>query len=154
MDLDVGNPFLWAFEGVGPEISTFLGPKGTRYARSHFRAQKSLVFRAYPFKHPSFWIAPPSKSIRPVPPHINNRFINSYYVMADEGSWRYQDTWEHRRRICKNLTLQMKEGRWEYNLNVFFGISTLLYCVRRTLGSTAGAEGRAHWKKTFFLIFY
>ncbi len=27
MDLDVGNPFLEAFEGVGPEIETFLGPE-------------------------------------------------------------------------------------------------------------------------------
>ncbi len=38
------NPFLEAFEGVGPEISTFLGPNGTRYARSHVRA--------HPFKRP------------------------------------------------------------------------------------------------------
>jgi hypothetical protein len=43
-----------------------------------------------------------------VPPHINNRYINSYNVMADKGSWLCKDTREHKRRICKNLTLQMK----------------------------------------------
>ncbi len=55
------NPFLRSFEGVGPEISTFLGQNGTRYARTHFRAQKSLDFRAHLFKRP------PSKSIHPAP---------------------------------------------------------------------------------------
>jgi hypothetical protein len=60
-----GNPFLGAFEGVGPEISTFLGTNGTRYARCHSRAQKRLDFRAHRFKIPSLWITPPSKSIRP-----------------------------------------------------------------------------------------
>ncbi len=51
----------------GPEISTFLGPNGTRYACCHFRAQKSLDFRPNPFKRPLLWITPPSKSIRPAP---------------------------------------------------------------------------------------
>ncbi len=46
MDLDGGNPFIGAFEGVGPEISTFLGPNVTRYTRCYFRDQKSLDFRA------------------------------------------------------------------------------------------------------------
>ncbi len=45
-------------KGGGPEISTFLGPNGTCYARSHFRAQKSLDFRAHPFKRPSLCITP------------------------------------------------------------------------------------------------
>ncbi len=42
----------WAIAGGGwaLDISTFLGPKGTRCARCHFRAQKSLDFRAYPLK--------------------------------------------------------------------------------------------------------
>jgi hypothetical protein len=31
-------------------VSTFLGPNGTRYDRCHFRAQKSLDYRAHPFK--------------------------------------------------------------------------------------------------------
>ncbi len=76
MDLDRGNPFLGTFEGVGPEISTFLGPNGTRYAHYQFRAQESLDFRAHPFKRPSSWITPPSKSICPGL-YINNRYINS-----------------------------------------------------------------------------
>jgi hypothetical protein len=63
MDLDGGTPFLDTFEGVGPEISTFLGPNGTSYARCHFRAQKSLDFRAHPFKR----ITTLSKYIRPAP---------------------------------------------------------------------------------------
>jgi hypothetical protein len=58
-------------------FSIFLGPNSTRYARSHFRAQKGLDFRAHPFKRPSLWITPPSKSIRPA--HINNRYINSCF---------------------------------------------------------------------------
>ncbi len=53
MDLDEGNPFLGAFEGVGPDC--------------HFWAHKSLDFRAHPFKRPLLWITPPSKSICPSP---------------------------------------------------------------------------------------
>jgi hypothetical protein len=79
MDLDGGNPFL---EGVGPEISTFFGPKW-HYARSHFRAQKSLDFRAQKVS-----ISGPTTSNAPrygllphpnpyVTPHINNRYINT-----------------------------------------------------------------------------
>jgi hypothetical protein len=49
------------------DLSTFLGPNGTCCARCHFRAQKSLNFRTHPFKRPSLWITPPSKSIRPAP---------------------------------------------------------------------------------------
>jgi hypothetical protein len=60
------NPLRRAFEGVGPEISTFLGPKGPSYARSHFRAQKSFDFRAHP-KCPSLYITPPSKAVCPTP---------------------------------------------------------------------------------------
>jgi hypothetical protein len=75
MGLDGGNPFLGAFEEVGPEISTFLGPNGTCYARCHFRAQKSLDFMAHPFKRPSLWIFPHPNPY--VPPHINNRYIKS-----------------------------------------------------------------------------
>jgi hypothetical protein len=71
-----GHPFLGPFEGVGPKISTFLGPNGTRCARCHFRAQQSLDFRAHPFKRPSLWISPHPNPY--VPPHINNRYINSY----------------------------------------------------------------------------
>jgi hypothetical protein len=37
------NPFIGPFEGVGPEIETFLGTNGTRCDRYHFRAQKSLI---------------------------------------------------------------------------------------------------------------
>ncbi len=62
-----GNPFLGTFEGVGPEISTFLGPNGTRYASCHFRAQKILDFRA----HPSFMDYSP----------IQIRYIKSYSVV-------------------------------------------------------------------------
>ncbi len=52
MGLDVwiwmgGNPFLGAFEGVGPEIETILSPEMGM--------------------SPSLWITPPSKSIRPAP---------------------------------------------------------------------------------------
>ncbi len=38
-----GNLFLGAFEGVGPEISTFLGPNGTPYACSHFTLLQALT---------------------------------------------------------------------------------------------------------------
>jgi hypothetical protein len=74
MGLDIwiwmwGNPFLGAFEVVGPEISTFLGPNGTLYASCHFRA--------HPLKRPLLWIFPPSKSNPYIPPHINIRYINS-----------------------------------------------------------------------------
>jgi hypothetical protein len=89
-----GNLFLGAFDGVGPEILTFLSPNGIRYARSHFTAQKSLDFRAHPFNASAIW-AQKSRDFRAhpfkrlslwtnplsnlyVPPHINNRYINSY----------------------------------------------------------------------------
>jgi hypothetical protein len=35
------NPLLWPLKGVGPE-------NGTRFARSHFRAQESLDFQGPP----------------------------------------------------------------------------------------------------------
>ncbi len=73
MGLDIwiwmgGNPFLGAFAGVGPEISTFLSPNGTR-----------CHFSAHPFKRPSLWITPPSNSV--VLSHINNRYTNSGSVL-------------------------------------------------------------------------
>jgi hypothetical protein len=55
-------------------LPQYKGP-GTRCARCHFRAQKSLDFRAHPFKRPSFWISPHPNLY--VPPHIKNRYINS-----------------------------------------------------------------------------
>jgi hypothetical protein len=50
------------------EISTFLGPNGTRYARCHFRAQKSLDFSAPPpLKAPCYGYAPlKTTSYRPI----------------------------------------------------------------------------------------
>jgi hypothetical protein len=50
MDLNEGNPFLGAFEGVGPEISTFWAQM----------ALATLVAHPNPY----------------IPPHINNRYIN------------------------------------------------------------------------------
>jgi hypothetical protein len=59
-----------SLEGLGPEIETFLGPdmatsktsavwevcflgpNGTLFARSYFRAQKSLDFQAHPLPMP------------------------------------------------------------------------------------------------------
>ncbi len=40
MDLDVGNPFLGSFDGVGPEIETFLGPEMATSAASAIWGQK------------------------------------------------------------------------------------------------------------------
>jgi hypothetical protein len=54
-------------EGWALEISTFLYPKGIRFAHSHFRAQRSLD-----------WILPASKQLR----LIHNRYINSYYTFS------------------------------------------------------------------------
>jgi hypothetical protein len=51
------NPLLRPLEGVGPEISTFLGPNCTRFACCHFRAQESLDFMA----------SQVLKSVRPTP---------------------------------------------------------------------------------------
>ncbi len=39
----LANPLFGPFEGVGPEILTFLGSSSTRFARCHFRAQKVLL---------------------------------------------------------------------------------------------------------------
>jgi hypothetical protein len=48
MDLDEGNPFLGAFEGVGWALNLdFLGPNGTRYARC---PSKSIPVRPAPCK--------------------------------------------------------------------------------------------------------
>ncbi len=41
MDLDGENPFLGTFEGVGPEIGTFLGPEMATSAASAIWAQKN-----------------------------------------------------------------------------------------------------------------
>jgi hypothetical protein len=41
MDLDGGNSFLGTFEGVGPEIETFLGPEMATSAASAIWAQKN-----------------------------------------------------------------------------------------------------------------
>jgi hypothetical protein len=66
------NPLLRPLEGVGPEISTFLGPNGIHSLRS------------MPFQGPSLpmTLAPGNESCphqnHYVPRHINN--INSYYV--------------------------------------------------------------------------
>jgi hypothetical protein len=48
------NSFLGAFEGVGPEISTFLDPNGTRYARCHFRAKKVSISGPTPSNTPRY----------------------------------------------------------------------------------------------------
>ncbi len=56
-----------------PPFSTFLGPNGTLFARSHFRAKKSLDFQGPPLSN-----APRNGCCTPqnhyVPGHINNRY--------------------------------------------------------------------------------
>jgi hypothetical protein len=42
-DFDACKSILDPLEGVGPELSTFLGPNGTRFACCHFIAQKSII---------------------------------------------------------------------------------------------------------------
>jgi hypothetical protein len=58
------NLLRGAFEVVGPEIETFVGPEmGTSVAS----AQKSRDFSAHPFKRPEKLDFPSSKSICPAP---------------------------------------------------------------------------------------
>jgi hypothetical protein len=80
MDLDGGKFISWGFEGMGPEISTFLGPNGTRYTRCNFRAQKSLDFRATHSNAPRYGFGLLPHPNPYVLPHINNRYINSYNI--------------------------------------------------------------------------
>ncbi len=74
-------------------FSTFLGPNGTRCARCHFRAQKSLDFRAHPFERALLWISPHPNPY--VPPHITTGTlivkIQWYHSLADLSF----------KRICK-----------------------------------------------------
>ncbi len=55
--------------------SVQLGPTGTLFARSHFRAQKSHDFQVTPL---------PMPLIMDVARHINNRYINSYYSSGSD----------------------------------------------------------------------
>ena len=48
MVLSCATSLLGALVGVSPENLDFLGPNGTRFARCHFRAQKSLDFQGPP----------------------------------------------------------------------------------------------------------
>ncbi len=66
------------WKGWALKISTFLGPKGTtRFARCHFRTQKSLDFQApTPSNGPCNGCYPHQN--HSVPRQINNRHINSY----------------------------------------------------------------------------
>ncbi len=57
----------WASTG------TFLGPNGTRYAS----CPKKSRFLGPPLKCPLLWICPHQNYF--VPPHINNRYIHSYF---------------------------------------------------------------------------
>ncbi len=52
MVLRRANPLFGALEGVGPGNLDFFGPKGPRFARSYFRAQKSLDFQGPPLPMP------------------------------------------------------------------------------------------------------
>ncbi len=53
----------------------FFGPNGTRYARSHFRAQKVSISWPTPSNATRYGLLPHPNSY--FPPHINNRYIYS-----------------------------------------------------------------------------
>ncbi len=67
MDLDGGNPFLGAFEGVGPEILTLIAISGPK---------KVLISEPTPSNAPRYGLLPHPNPY--VPPHIKNRYINGY----------------------------------------------------------------------------
>jgi hypothetical protein len=70
---------LSGFEGGKSTTRASLG--GTRYARSHFRAQKVLILGPLPLKWPLVWFfCPPQNHY--VPHNINNRYINSYLAFV------------------------------------------------------------------------
>jgi hypothetical protein len=62
------------WKGWALKISTFLGPNSTRFARGHFRAQKSLDFQGPPLPMALKMDFPPMKIITR---HINNGYINT-----------------------------------------------------------------------------
>jgi hypothetical protein len=68
-DFDAANPLLGSLEGVGPEISTFLCPNGTRFASCDLRAQSFNGHRNGYCSHQNQY----------VPRRINNRYIDSYF---------------------------------------------------------------------------
>ncbi len=78
MDLEGGKSISRAFEGVGPEMLTFLGPNGTRYARSHSGPKKVSISGPTPSNAPRYGLPPIRNPY--VPPHINSSYINSYHT--------------------------------------------------------------------------
>jgi hypothetical protein len=57
------NHYSGHWKGWALEMSTFLGPNGTRFARSHFRAQKSLGFQGSPLPMPLVMVVARVKTI-------------------------------------------------------------------------------------------
>jgi hypothetical protein len=74
----------WALK----KIETFLGPEMGTSVASAIWAQKSLDFRAHPFKRPEKWISPHPNPI--IQPHINNRYIGNFMDKRQERGKRFQ----------------------------------------------------------------
>jgi len=67
--------------------STFLNTNGTRFARCHFWAKKKYRSSGHtPSTGPRNWCC--SHKNHYIPCHINNRFINSYYLSQDPSWWK------------------------------------------------------------------
>ncbi len=93
---------------------------------------------------PLLWILPASKSIRYVPCHINNRYINSYYsfhwlrvtkdMISPGRGWREVLSWAWSRGRSWGLSCSPGTPRWEpsgaHSPRVSAGSPTHLYCER------------------------
>ncbi len=71
MDLDGGNPFLGAFEGVGPEISTFWAQMALA-TLVPITGPKKSQFQGPPLQTPLVMDYSPIQIHTSHPPHINN----------------------------------------------------------------------------------
>ncbi len=71
------NPERGAFEGLGPEIETFLGPEMAKSVASAIWAQKSPEVDS---PHPNPYVQP----------HINNKYIGNFMDKRQERDKRFK----------------------------------------------------------------
>jgi hypothetical protein len=99
LDFDGANTLLGPLEGMGLDNLDFLGPNGTRFARCHFRAQKSLNVQCPPLPMASKWICSPSKSLVPAPYKQEVR-VHKYIILRIQITFR---SWNPRISLAGGL---------------------------------------------------
>jgi hypothetical protein len=136
-----GNPFLGAFEWVGPEISTFLGPNGTRYSRCRSLGMKTSW--TLPLRSSSIGNYPPICARIYRPSFHENKPKTLVFSHTKRAFWAcFRENWVYNfGHLFQNMLIPSLGTNWAFwavfHENAYFHAQIRVYkfglCSRKSL---------------------